>query len=288
MIKKLIQHALKLLESLTGYRIFIYPKMYPQKITASKSRFGFWYAGDIFDKSDIAYGIWKNDIVEKNEVALVREILDVISKDTKIVFYDIGANTGIYTLIASINYPCTVFSFEPVPEHIAILRENIKLNKIGDVVTVMPLALGAEKADLQMYVDGSGSSLFLKESYKTAKPTITVEVTSIDLLFSEHTIPKPDFLKIDVEEYEGIVLQGALKTITKYKPVIFIELINRKNTPEYSETLVLLTEIGYTVHCLQNNTLIPTKDNCTTQGVHMYLAIHPDTHSNLFETLKIN
>jgi FkbM family methyltransferase len=132
------------------------------------------------------------------------------------VFYDIGANVGFYSLLASgLVKPGTVFSFEPVPRNVAYLRRHVALNRLSNV-QVMEVAIA----------DCDGETTFV-ESIDNASGYIgggnlRVSVTSVDCLLQRKQIAPPDCMKIDVEGAEAKVLLGARDCLMRYKPTIFL------------------------------------------------------------------
>ena len=101
-------------------------------------------------------------------------------------FFDIGANQGIYTLLAGkqVGKNGKVFSFEPVPSQLKKLKRNLKINRIYNT-TAESLAVGAENGKVNMYVclngDEALSSLRLPtEDINSKKNVILVPITTVD------------------------------------------------------------------------------------------------------------
>lgn len=99
---KLFNFFIKFLEKIINKKIVYYSKNENNLLgrTAVKSSFGFWYVGDVLDTADISYGILNKGLVEKNETNLVVKILNKLTEERNICFYDIGANTGYYGIMA--------------------------------------------------------------------------------------------------------------------------------------------------------------------------------------------
>ena len=68
------------------------------------------------------------------------------------IFWDIGANVGLYSVFAAKNNKCKVFSFEPSIFNLEVLGKNIFINKCFDLITIVPLAISnkIEKGLLNM------------------------------------------------------------------------------------------------------------------------------------------
>jgi len=149
------------------------------------------------------------------------------------VVYDIGANVGFYTLLASrlIGPTGHVYSFEPLPRNVGYLECHIALNGLGNV-SVTSAAVS----------DYDGRARF-KESHPAMGglsedgelEVVTVRLDSLDLR-------QPDVLKIDVEGAEAEVLRGALETLSRHRPTIF--LATHGVTP-HGACVSLLSGLGY-------------------------------------------
>ena len=88
---------------------------------AVKSKAGFWYAGNLYDTGDIAYGIAANGQVEQDETILVQRILKQLPSDYNLL--DIGANTGYYVIMSAYMYPSSkTYSFEPIKHHCDLIK----------------------------------------------------------------------------------------------------------------------------------------------------------------------
>ena len=134
-----------------------------------------------------------------------------------------------------------VIAFEPVPENVAAINENLALNGI-DWVDVRQAAIGRESGSANLIVsDVSAFSRFGNVSVPTgARETIEVAVESIDGLLAAGAVPQPDVIKIDVEGAEIDVLEGARQTLGDRRPVILCEV--HDCNAEYVE---LMRGLGY-------------------------------------------
>lgn len=133
------------------------------------------------------------------------------------VVYDLGAQAGFYSLLASrlVGANGAVYSFEPLPRNVRFLQQHIKLNGITNI-SVLELAVGqtdgmARFADGPNPLQGSLSESGLR----------TVRVAQLDTLFSEGHLRPPKVLKIDIEGGGLAASLGAKKLLETYKPVVF-------------------------------------------------------------------
>lgn len=131
------------------------------------------------------------------------------------VFLDIGANQGLYSLLAGKNRRCrAAIAFEPVPTTFALLEANIAANGLGKVVTAVNRAVAAEAGSATIRIDPShsgGASMATTNAVDGAHVTIhMIDRDGLDAL-----IPDGDeviLVKIDVEGFEPIVVDQLVRS----------------------------------------------------------------------------
>ena len=137
-------------------------------------------------------------------------------KDT---FFDVGANVGVYSLLASGVANAKSIAFEPSKKTIDLLSKNVNLNKLEHLVDCMPVGVGKEKATL-WFTKGEDTTNHITKKKETDSEII--QVISLDSLFP---IFHPCVIKIDVEGFETEVLKGAENILdSKDLKAIIIEL----------------------------------------------------------------
>jgi FkbM family methyltransferase len=140
------------------------------------------------------------------------------------VFIDVGANFGIYTLVASklVGAAGKVIALEPTAQSFAILRQNIALNHCANVRPFQTaLTQTSGKAWLYHGWDPVGNSLGMDPLCGDEGEEVQTE--SLDHLLEENGIAHVDVIKIDVEGAEELVLRGATRTLTTNRPVVIFE-----------------------------------------------------------------
>jgi FkbM family methyltransferase len=166
---------------------------------------------------------------------------------------DVGANIGCHTIsYANMNLTCKVWAFEPQAQLFGILSRNVTRNNLGDRINIYKCGLGHKETattlyslDKEWYPDQCGHN---KGGLGIGQGGESINICTLDSL----NLQGLDFMKIDVEGAEGIVLQGAAETIKKYKPVIFFEHNDKRIDPkvlglEYVPTpFEVLAKLGYT------------------------------------------
>ncbi len=297
--KYVIDYVIKILNKISGKRFeYFKPKAFDKSFkTAVKSDLGFWYVGNVLDRADISFGILNNGVVESDGTELVKRLLDLMLKaKDKIIFYDIGANTGYYGILAACHNKEKIFtvSFEPIAEFAAVIKESIYLNRIENNLKVFNLALGASDAEAEIALSGSGSSIksgFLGEREEALqKRKITVK--KLDGLVEKENLPVPDFIKIDVEGSELDVLMGADNILKTVNPIVWYESAlnikqNKYHNPDFWKNAEYLEMLGYSVFLCQGSRLVDIRRCHITDGTAMYLAVHKNNHTGLINSLDV-
>ncbi len=191
---------------------------------------------------------------DKNEKDFLR-FIDLIHDGEHVL--DIGANIGVMTYYLAKKLPETaVHSFEPVPDNLKVLlRVKSKFGLYN--VKIHPYALGDKNGIVTMIMPESKNVYFhglshITHEEKEGKGNLyEVEVKKLDEL-KEFESVKINAIKIDVEEYELKVLEGAESLINKNRPVIYCELWaneNRKKSMEF------ISKLNYKIFINQKNNL---------------------------------
>jgi FkbM family methyltransferase len=133
------------------------------------------------------------------------------------VFFDVGANNGVFALIASKIYGCKSYAFEPHYASYFILQQNIYANKLENLVTLYPLAISKDTTISNLYLSSktAGKSLNqfgskLESSNHLWNAVIPQGSVSMSLdKVSELLGIVPTYLKIDVDGIESSIVKGA-------------------------------------------------------------------------------
>lgn len=144
-------------------------------------------------------------------------------------FLDVGAHVGTWVLNIGHRFE-RVYCFEPDPRGYEALQHN--LDKVGmKHVEVIPKAVGrrAGKLTLTRYPNPCTNTFYPGETRREDSHTdkLDVDVVSLDEFCDERGITDVDFVKLDVEAAELLVLQGAQKMWRKCRPDFLIELHGR-------------------------------------------------------------
>ena len=180
----------------------------------------FKFTGDLNNDID-----WEVFFFGQNERDVLELITDLLRKKTGPICLDVGANCGTHSLVMS-GFSAQVHSFEPDTRALAALKENVKINNIGNI-HVHDFALGDKTCEMDLYLAKNGDSGWSTFVYQDCEPfydgRVPVKVMKGDDIIEELGLRNIDLIKIDVEGYEKNVLMGLKKTISRFRPVIIME-----------------------------------------------------------------
>jgi FkbM family methyltransferase len=168
--------------------------------------------------------------------------------------WDIGANIGLYSVYAVKKKKCRVIAFEPSVFNLELLARNIFLNDIKDYVTIIPIALSDDLGSNFMRLTttewGGAESSFGKNFGWDGKK-INQEFTfqtmgctldqAVDLLH----LPQPNYIKMDVDGVEHIILNKGSKVLKKIQGIL-VE-INDNFIRQKKQSRIALEEAGLTL-----------------------------------------
>jgi FkbM family methyltransferase len=150
--------------------------------------------------------LWKID-----ERPVLADLLGELRPDD--VFYDIGANIGLYACLASQVTDSPVIAFEPHPDNAERLRQNMQHNRAD--ISLFEHALVDEngEAELSITLEKIGSAGHSLVTTANTHETITISKRHGDEFIADNQLPTPTAIKIDVEGTEGAVLNGLSTTL---------------------------------------------------------------------------
>ena len=166
------------------------------------------------------------------------------------IFYDIGANIGVYTILAAktVGPGGKVFAFEPHSANFTRLLDNITVNNLQDIVTPCNIALnddnGFHPFNYETIKTGtSNSQLSSSQAAPSAQKNPEISEfkysASIDSLITSGKLPVPHHIKIDVDGNEILILRGMknlLNSPQRPKSVqVEIDKNSRIEIPQFME-----------------------------------------------------
>tara|TARA_B100001540_G_C15801325_1_gene640044 strand:+ start:1584 stop:2471 length:888 start_codon:yes stop_codon:yes gene_type:complete len=177
------------------------------------------------------------------------ETLEFINKfnKKKITFWDIGSNIGLYAIYAAtIHKNIEVISFEPSINNIRVLARNISVNNLQDKIKIITQPLSEKKNKFALMnevskIEGEALNSFDKKMNHEGKKinsimNYSILGTNIDYLIENKILDIPDYIKIDVDGLEHIILKGA-KKLLKNKKLRKISIELNENFKEQYQTV---------------------------------------------------
>jgi FkbM family methyltransferase len=170
------------------------------------------------------------------------------------IFWDIGANIGVYSLYAAVRKGVTVLAFEPSGANFYVLSHNIQLNNLSDRVTaycvafsdhtqlgILNLAAPEMGGALNQFGRVSETSRYAMENHSTLQGTLGF---TIDEFVARLRPPIPTYIKLDVDGLELPILAGAKEILCNpCLRSLMVELtLTRKS--ERDEAVELLKSAG--------------------------------------------
>lgn len=182
------------------------------------------------DLKDYAFGrkLFLNRIWEDYESGLFFQLLQ-----PGMNVLDIGAHIGYYALFAAqrVGSSGRVFAFEPAPDNFALLAENVRLNRLQNILTAENLAVSdrTQQLALQLSEASSGDhrifatsaeddALFNKNRPRATHP---VQAIAVDEYLGSKRVSRVDAVKMDVQGAEMNVLRGMEQTL-RANPDLFL------------------------------------------------------------------
>ena len=198
------------------------------------------------------------DSNEEKELLLLRFWLQ-----SDFVFFDIGANKGLYTYVAELyTNPENIYVFEPLPK----LSERLKyifpssrhfekaLSKKSDIHEFKIPIIGSQELKSR----GTLNTNYIEKG-EVGKRIIEVKTISLNEFCKENNIERIDFIKIDVEGHEFEVIKGGRETLNKLRPVLQVEIEQRHHSEKIDKIIDYVNDLGYKCHYLdlQTRQIIP-------------------------------
>jgi len=171
--------------------------------------------------------------------------------DENDVLWDVGACVGSYSIYSALMYGVRVCAFEPAYYNHYILERNIEVNKLNDLVTAYPIAIGStHHYDYLLHgrwsrMGSSGNNVYSGkqagvrdsgpggDSAKDSKYKTGCVVDSINNLVNRG-LPYPTHIKVDVDGAEPDIIKGALKVLPNIKSIL-IELNPNPKKSSFSQ-----------------------------------------------------
>lgn len=163
------------------------------------------------------------------------------------VVLDVGANIGFYAIALATalrERGVSIRCFEPAKRNFERLQENIRINDLQDVVAAFRVALGDSEGFVELagetdHAAATGNAVIARTLPACAGDS-ACRLTTLDQFAAEHGLQRCDMIKVDIEGWDYAFLRGGLACLSRFKPLIFLELNS-----------ILMDQCGWGVHALR-------------------------------------
>jgi len=209
---------------------------------------------------------WRVDTYFSKEPETL-EWIDSFQEKENLIFWDIGANIGLYSIYNSLKHPKSItIAFEPSSSNLRVLTRNISINNLEKNIKIIPTPLTNKKNIFQemnegQFVEGGALNSFGEKfdfEGKEFKPTMKYNLlgTTMNYFIENSILDIPDYVKIDVDGIEHLILQGGDKFLNNEKIKSLSIEINENFKEQYDKVLYLMERFNFKiVHKKHNDSL---------------------------------
>ena len=205
------------------------------------------------------YGVWEIDFI-----SITRQLYKGGA------FIDVGSSLGLYPICVGDlvrSAAATILSVEPIGFNMDKQRRNVTLNGYESIVQYHQVALGAADASIRITTDPLKQD---NNAYFAEDGDVEVRVVTLDGLVENANLGYVGFIKMDVEGFEPQVVEGARKTISRDRPIVFAEFNRERmviNGFTMDRSWQFFKDQGYTAHQVINGKLSPLAEHGDVENI---------------------
>ena len=200
---------------------------------------------------------WRVDTFHTKEPETL-EWIDTFDKSGDFIFWDIGANIGLYSIYNSLKHKKSqTISFEPSTSNLRVLSRNISINNLFDRIKIFtaPLTKGENKFLIMKegeFQEGGALNSF-GENFdfegKKFLPKMNYQIygTNINYLIGNKILDIPDYIKIDVDGIEHLILEGGNKYLSNKKIKSLSIEINENFTEQHEKVIEIMKKNDFKI-----------------------------------------
>jgi len=195
---------------------------------------------------------------EPETLEWINNFENYLGKDKQIIFWDIGGNIGLYSIYAALKYKnIDITTFEPSTSNLQTLSRNISTNNLNEKIRVCQIPLANKSNSFLMFkesqfqeggafnvfgenFDYEGNKFVQENSYK-------IYGTSINFFLDNKILEIPDYIKIDVDGIEHLILLGADNYLKNSKIKSFLIEINDRFTQQRDQILDIMKRNNFKI-----------------------------------------
>lgn len=184
--------------------------------------------------------------------------IDSFIKKDNLIFWDIGANIGLYSIYNALkNKSSTTISFEPSTSNLRCLSRNIAINNLENRIKIFSLPLTNMENEFFLmneshFTEGGALNTF-GQDYNFEGKKFTPEMkyqllgTTVNYLLDNKILDIPDYIKIDVDGIEHLILEGSNKYLKNKKIKSIIVEINENFNEQYKRVLAIMEKSEFKI-----------------------------------------
>ena len=192
------------------------------------------------------------------------EWINKFSNKKKKIFWDIGANIGLYSIYNSLkNKNSLTIAFEPSTSNLRVLSRNISLNKLQKKIKIFSLPLtknvkGFMPLKERLFQEGGSMNVF-GENFNFEGKKFKTEMyydlfgLNIKFLLDNKLLDIPDYIKIDVDGIEHLILEGAGNYLKNKKIKSISVEINENFKSQYLKVMKIMKKSNFSLRHKKSN-----------------------------------
>jgi len=200
---------------------------------------------------------WRVDTFHNKEPETL-EWIDTFDKSGDFIFWDIGANIGLYSIYNSLKHKKSqTISFEPSTSNLRVLSRNISINNLFDRIKIFtaPLTKGGNKFLIMKegeFQEGGalnsfGENFDFEGKKFSSKMNYQIYGTNINYLIDNKILDIPDYIKIDVDGIEHLILEGGNKYLSNKKIKSLSIEINENFTKQHEKVIEIMKKNDFKI-----------------------------------------
>ncbi len=200
---------------------------------------------------------WRVDTFHNKEPETL-EWIDTFDKSGDFIFWDIGANIGLYSIYNSLKHKKSqTISFEPSTSNLRVLSRNISINNLFDRIKIftVPLTKGENKFLIMKegeFQEGGalnsfGENFDFEGKKFSSKMNYQIYGTNINYLIDNKILDIPDYIKIDVDGIEHLILEGGNKYLNNKKIKSLSIEINENFTEQHEKVIEIMKKNDFKI-----------------------------------------
>ena len=198
---------------------------------------------------------WRVDTYFSKEPETL-EWIDSFQEKDNLIFWDIGANIGLYSIYNSLKHPkSTTIAFEPSSSNLRVLTRNISINNLEKNIKVVSIPLTNKEHIFQemkegQFIEGGALNSFGERFDFEGKefiPNMKYNLlgTTINYFLENSILDIPDYIKIDVDGIEHLILEGGDKFLNDKKVKSLLIEVNENFKEQYDKVLNLMNKYEF-------------------------------------------